>query len=448
MPTTFAPSYTPYVDDDDEDVGFSEGLSRDLQSQPDQQAPPPSAAVPDNSQPLTPVKAPVYTAPDRTNLDFENSQVQKYSVPTDRNNPAVKPTVKQRLIGGFGAGMMAFGHQPGALQAGEAVVNRNYNNAEQQRQGNLAAAQSGARAAQSQITDQNQDFERTLQSTNSQIQAGRYNAYGQDRIAQANQRNAQIAPESLQPDDPQNPFGSWHGKTVAGKDVTLSGPPDSWLKTPVGQQATRAKYIKENHLTGDDAKFYLATGKLAPRFAPRAPREPSAEEIRYADWKRAFQQQYGRAPNADEMARFGKVPEGPGPRNIPPATAARINDSKNKAMQSAQSDFQEATANAKTDADRQQAKANLRETLQTAQNNYEQDIIDAGGQPEHMEVGDDLQFRKSAGGQSAPSAPAQPQPAAAQNSGGLRTVQDSKGNKVQVKVVGGRWVNAKTGKPL
>lgn len=445
MPTTQT-GYTPYVDDD-EDESFAAGLTRDLQDQQQPQQPVPAVSVPTDVQRPVPVTVPTYTPPDRSNLQAWERQQQTDSVPISRTDPSVKPNWKDRLVAGLGTAMMTFGRVPGASEAGDAALWQRYNNAEQQRQGRLAADNAGVAAARGDIAAKDQDWERGLQSTNSQIQAGRYNAYEADRYARANRDNAQIAPESLQPDDPKNPMGSWTGKTVAGQPVKLSGPPDSWLKSPAGVAATRAKYIQDNHLTGDDAKFFQATGKLAPRFAPRQPREPSAEEIRYADWKHAFRQQYGRDPNADEMARFGKVPEGPGPKNIPPATAARINDAKNKAMKTAQDDYQAALQSAKTDKDRAAAKTDLQTALQAAQNDYEEDIQAAGGQPEHWTVGDDLQFRKEGGAASAP-APPQQQAQAGGQGDGIRVLKDSKGNRVRAKVVNNRWINADTGKPL
>lgn len=382
------PTLSPNIaaPEDEEDEGFSSGLTRDLQNTvTSTPAAPAATPAPPPVQPpiatTSPVTAPSYTPPDRGELqNWERSKVQD-SQALDRSNPAVKPKWWERLVGGLGAGMMAAGGQPGAVAAGESVTNRRYNQAEAQRQGRLTADQAGIDAENANLRGSDQDFERQNQSFNSQTLADQRNATAADRNAQEQQRLSAVAPSTLQPVDPANPMGPWKGMTVGGKPVNLDQPPDSWLKTPAGVNASRGALAKELNLKpgSDDYKFLMANGKLKEPGATTNIRVPSAESERYNDWKAAFKRDNKRDPTAAEVQQYSK-----GEAKPPRGTSGQFSDLDKQSAseyEKAEAAYKIASEGAPDDAGRAAALADLNAEKARIGATHSQRLRDLGGIP-------------------------------------------------------------------
>jgi hypothetical protein len=292
----------------------------------------------------------------------------------------VSPKWWERALGGLSAGAMAFGRVPGAVAAGQSVTGRGQIAAEKQRLGRLAADEVGIQAWNDGQKRAQQDFENQNTAFNDNERAISRRQLDSDRAAQERQRLQAVAPGTEQPDDPNNTLGRWHATTVGGSRVALQGPPDKWAKSPAGVAAQRDADVKRLGLTGDDAKFYRANGKLKEPTPQTNIRIPSAESEEWSAYVRSL----GHAPTTDDVINFKRnAPNTSGGRPIPPATAARISDTKNKAMQAAQKGL----------ADGVLDKTQARDALQAAQDQYEQAIEAAGGTVNHMTIGDDLTWK-------------------------------------------------------
>src|ERR1700744_6600428 len=96
----------------------------------------PRIAAPTGSSVPTPSyasKAPVYNAPDDDMLQTLTAKRTQDSAPIDPKS--VSPKWYERLGGALVAGAMAFGREPGALEAGTAITNQRANAAAANRQG-------------------------------------------------------------------------------------------------------------------------------------------------------------------------------------------------------------------------------------------------------------------------------------------------------------------------
>ncbi len=324
------PTITPYADDRDlDDDNFASGLANDVRNQisPDDLSTPtpaPAAVTPAVQQPALP-PPPAYTPPDRTDLNKWEQAYETDSKALDRNDPALKPKWWERGLGGIAAGLMAYGRNPNAIAEGETITDRRYNNAEQQRQGRLAQDTEGIKAAQSTITGTNQDWENQNRAYQSGVTARRFAQLDADRAAQEQQRLQAIAPGTETPDDAKNPLGTWHATTVGGKTVQMSGPPEKWLKTPAGTAAQREADVQRLNLTGDDAKYYRANGKLKEPGQQTHIHIPSAESQEYNDWRSTFKKENGREPNAQDIQAYRK-----GEPKEPVATPGQIEEMAGK----------------------------------------------------------------------------------------------------------------------
>lgn len=414
MPTAYL-SAPPEEDEDDQ--SFASGVRQDYLNaspanqggdDPSQSAAPMPAVAPASAAPVT---APTYTPPDRTNLQSWEQRQQTDSQVTNRNDPAVKPKWWERLVGGLGAGMMAAGGQPGAEQAGQAVVNRRYNAAEQQRQGRLAADKSGITAATGDINSKNLEFERDLQGFNAQGLADQRNARAAEYAAQEKGRLAAPAPETLQPVDPKNPMGAWTGKTVGGQAITLNQPPDSWLKTPAGKaaiikQTMRDAGIKEG---SEDWKYGLVNGKLKEPGAQTNIHMPNAE---VQEWG-AYVKSLGHPPTAQDVIDFKRnAPK------MPRGTSGQFSDlDKQTSAQYAKAHaaWQTAHDGAADEAGRAEANSDLNAEIARIGTEHSQRLRDLGGVPAE-DSGPDA----AAAPQAAPAAPAQAAPAAKVKAGTVK----------------------------
>jgi hypothetical protein len=236
--------------------------------------------------------APKYTAPDRSALQAAQAKQSTDATAIDRNAPGVKPTWKDRLLGGL-AGFMS---QDAA--GGASVTNRKYNQAVAQQKANLSADQTVVNTEQSKLEAEGQDFEHQLQANRGQVATANANSLTGERAAKAAKYDAAIDPKSIH----QNDDGEWEGTTYGGKTVPAS--PPAGFNKPLPQPKTYEELVSasENPQYSDDqrAGFRRAAktiqGTEVKKFQSTAPRQ-SDEEL----WIAAFKRDNGRAPNADEL---------------------------------------------------------------------------------------------------------------------------------------------------
>lgn len=360
MPTTsFLPS-TPGTEDDD-DLGFSAGLTNDLQQNTDAMpqspaapAPAPTpqtptnelgAALPTASAPAAPDpnQAPQYEPPDRTELRKWENTLQTDQQPLNRAD--YKPKWWERTLGGLSAGLMAFDKLPNAVEEGSAVTNRGYLAADADRQRRVGADQTGLTAAQQDLQQKQQDYEEALKGYNANELGEQRSQHAAEFAAQEKQRLAGVAPSTLQPDDPKNPMGSWHGQTIGGQPVKLNQPPDSWLKSPAGKQAIIIDTMTKAGVQpgSEDWKYGLVNGKLKEPAASTNIHIPSAELQKYEDRKAAAVRENGGKPlSASQLADLSKD----GPTGLPINQWQGLISKRDAAYAKALSDHQASLKNA------------------------------------------------------------------------------------------------------
>jgi hypothetical protein len=424
------------------------------QAQPQQPAVvlPPSPATPPNTldqyrayepqQPAAPVAPPSMTY----QYMAAGKKRDADAAPVDRSANA--PKWWERVLGGavgFGVG---FKDGPTAgIAAGSKITDSRYDNAVADQKAKLDADDAALQNMQKQqdmshkvYEDQHTQFDDNDRATSRQ----QNNA---DRAAQEQQRLQGIAPGTETPDDPKNPLGTWHATTVGGKPITLQGPPDRWAKTPAGIAAQRDADVTRLNLTGDDAKYYRANGKLKEPGQTTNIHIPSADSQEYGDWKATFTKENGHAPNADDINKFRRGQSGGGaPKRGTAGQFSTLDKQTSADYKKAEEAYNAATNNGDmSNADKAEALATLNAEKARIGAEHSQRLRDLGGIP-------------AEDAQSAPPSPVQQQPnvqqAAVQPPQNLqqqeqvRTVRDSKGNNVPAVVRGGKWVNQKTGQPL
>jgi hypothetical protein len=105
-------------------------------------------------------------------------------------------------------------------------------------------------------------------------------------------------------EDPNSPTG-WISQTFDGEWKPYT-PPQSYKNTKAEDRAQimrqREEDVKRLGLTGDEAKYYRANGKL--KEPGTNIHVPSAAAEAFHDWKAAFQRDNGRAPNAQEISDY------------------------------------------------------------------------------------------------------------------------------------------------
>lgn len=172
--------------------------------------------------------------------------------PISPDDPRYKPSWARRLLGSLAAGAMAYGHQPGALQAGEAAINAPYNRAE------------GAR--ESQLSAYNDEYQKSMGDFNNRLAMSREERERANEGSLATERNAKAAkyenaidPNSIE----QDQSGQWMGTTYGGKKVQTSQP--KWFKGNQSDDKTpdgRTKLADQQGLKGDTRTRYILTGKM------------------------------------------------------------------------------------------------------------------------------------------------------------------------------------------
>lgn len=105
-------------------------------------------------------------------------------------------------------------------------------------------------------------------------------------------------------EDPNSPTG-WTAQTLGGERKPFT-PAGSQKQTDAEKHAAimkqREQDVKELGLTGDDAKYYRANGKL--REPGTNIHVPSAEASEYQDWKAAYKRENGKDPDAKAIESY------------------------------------------------------------------------------------------------------------------------------------------------
>jgi hypothetical protein len=379
---------SPYADDEDE--GFSQGLTNDMQ-EVDPTAPPQIVSAGPTTPPVAaPITKPQgndddfiqpYMPPDRSRLAAAQGKLATDSAPTVRDS-TTNPKWWERVLGGLTAGAMAYGHVPSAVEAGGAVTSRRYDAAEADRQKRVQADQAAIGSEQSNLKNADTDYERQLQNANARIAQGRVNALNSDREAQEQQRRQAVAPATLQPDDPKNPMGSWHGQTIEGKPVALPQPPDSWLKTPAGKQAVIVDTMTKAGIKPgtEDWKYGLINGKLKEPSPVTNIHVPSAEMQTYNDLKAAAIAENGGKPLS--LAQLQELKRGTPPaKRGTPGQFSALDASTAADYAKAEADYRKTLAIAGTDEEKAAARADLEASKARIGAEHSQRLRDLGGVP-------------------------------------------------------------------
>ena len=345
---------------------------------PDGGGTPTRLAPPPVTQPAMPI-APTVDLAARQKL---TDQLGKDQVPTQ-----VAPKWWERALGGLTAGAMAFGKVPGAVEAGQGVTNRGQTAEEQQRQGRVAADQTAIDAWNDGQKQQQQVFQDQHTAFEDKDRADSRAALNADRASQESQRQQAVAPGSETPDDPKNPLGTWHATTVGGNPIALQGPPDKWTKTPAGIAAQRDADVARLKLTGDDAKFYRANGKLKEPGATTNVHVPSEGQQAYNDallsWK---QDNPGKRPSLSDLRSIRAAADGrpDAPSGPKRGTAGQFSDLDKQTQADyakAQATYRAVAAGAADNNDRQQAATDLAAENARIGAEHSQRLRDLGGIP-------------------------------------------------------------------
>lgn len=406
-----------------------------------------------------PIAPPVYTDPDRSKLqDWENRRVQDSAVST---GPAVSPKWWERALGGVASGAMAFGHVPGAVEGGQNITNRRFNQAENERAGRLDADQAGIQAEQGNINAQQNQWEQGLKQFNANVSARSRAQLDADRQAQEQARRQAIAPGSEAPDDPNNPLGAWHATTVGGQRIATQ-PSEKWLKSTDGVRATRHAELEDlkqggHKLSPEQETFYLANGKLHEPVANTNIHIPSAESQAYNDTLSAWKSDNpGKKPTMEDMRNIraaaggrevtGKGSgRGPGGRGTPQQFKT-LDSQTSLAYKKAEDKYKADLSIAETPEDRQVAKDSLEQEKQRIATTNSDQLRDLGGVP-----AEDGQPKPKT-----PAAPSAPAPKTAPAPVTNKQVFNIKGQQLKVgdpvNIPGGKGIfmgiNPQTKKPI
>lgn len=341
------------------------------------------AAVTPGQPPTQASQAPTYNPPDMSGLATAQGQLNK-----DMQPVTVKPKWWERLAGGLSAGAMAFDHMPDALEAGRSVTNRGQNASDAVQTKKIAADRSAIQAWQDGQKQQQQDFQNKNTAYRSQQEGARTDSLNSDRAAQESQRNQAVAPGSETPDDPKNPLGTWHATTVDGKPITLQGPPDKWAKSPAGVAAQRDADVERLKLTGDDAKFYRANGKLKEPGAVTNVHVPSEGQQAYNDALSAWRTDNpGKKPTLSDLRTIRSAADGKaevlgGPKRGTAGQFSTLDKETATQYAKAEAAYNSATDNGKMgDADKAEALATLNAEKARIGGEHSQRLRDLGGAP-------------------------------------------------------------------
>lgn len=269
--------------------------------------------------------------------ELQALQAQKVN---DLAPQTVAPKWWERLAGGLSAGAMAFGHVPGALEAGQSVTNRGQIAADNAQAGKVAQDDAAIQAWQDGQKQRQVDFQNQNE------------AY---RTKQEGVRNDQEAADSKT------------RQADSDRNFTRQSANDQFNQT----RDTAKDAWEESHQTTT---------------ANETARHNKAEE--------SISSQNTAISRARlERDTLGGGKGDPSAKPLPAGTAARISDSKNKDMQDAQRAYNEAIKSAKNPQDAADLKQTYIKSMQDAQNKFEQAIEATGRSTNHMSIGDDLKWK-------------------------------------------------------
>lgn len=394
--------------------------------------------------------APKYNAPDRTALQGAQAKLATDSQPLDAK--AIAPKWWERLAGGAAAAGMAFGHVPGAVEAGSAVTTRRADQAHARQDAQVGADKTAIGAEQGKIDAAGTDFENSMKSFKGNVEAQNSDARVTAAEGKATAALNKIDVNSINKDDD----GNWTASTLGAPQVRVPIAPPKWATPkPKGEPTKYEEFVAASNdpsRTPEERDAYAKTAsrlegkerRLAGAAAPRA----SAEEIRYNRWEKAFQQDNGRKPNAKEIEDFGtgRGRSGGGSKMLTPGQRSQIEKDKDGTIAKAKAEYDAV-------GDDPGAKEEYLDKWQAAQDEYENRLRDAGDDPGHFDVRKNVDTKgqtKSGTGNQQPQPKQPPQQQAGQS------VQTKSGKQVKVgdtvmvnnqphKVVG---INPKTNKPI
>lgn len=367
-----------------------------------------SAGPDDESSYLSPIKAP--SLPNFRPYVDESVNAQKLAEAKHGFDPnAYKPSVARRIAAGFAgfAGGAGSRNPAEGLSVGREITSaplRHAQAAEAQRESGIQQDMANDRQQNQQIRDANQqDADRYNMEEHdmlNQSRAQQANARATDYAAQAAARRNAPDSNGWQPDDPNNPLGSYHATSVSGQPLKSATAPASVQKSPAYLIAQRRQQGTAQGLTGEDLKSYSLTGKIPTKPNHTSVHIPSAAAQQYNDEKAAFKRENGRDMNAAEIAAWGHQQKGAMSRSL----GDKIESQKNQQIESARQIYNKST----------RGQADLDDYLdawQAAQDNYEQRIGDAtGADIPHVVIKDNVDDKGNWHG----NAPAQPKAAPAQ----------------------------------
>lgn len=329
------------------------------------------------------------------------------------------------LTGGI-PGAVVGALEPQDIRGGEAygAPNATYEHAEQQRVGELNANDAAQKSA----------LDNWKQAVEAQkARAGLYKDAGDMGKEEATQANI-LADLPNKTTQAQADKERADNETPDAKGRAAAAMEQSKINTrrndPIAQSLPKG-YIRNR---------YILTGEMQPAH------EATAEERNVAALESAWRTANpGKKMAETDLAQIYREAAGakesgaPGSKPIPAGTAARISDTKNKAMEQATTNLRAGYTKTGT-----YTKKDWLQDMQAAQDQYEQAIEAAGGTVNHMTIGEDGNWKPSEG------APASASAAEAANAPATASATPPAGADGQAMGEDGKlhWVNSQTRKVL
>ena len=192
-------------------------------------------AIPASTAALNKVVLPTYD-PDK--VAQLRAAARTDSTPINPNQDQYRPTKKMMVLRGLGA--LFSGGIPGALNPRVYTApNRQYQLDAGQQQARLKNDNTDLATYQKGFEDQNQAAERGIGLGTALGTAELNTAKANENAAKGDRYDNSIDPNSMAPDDPTNPGGTWHGKTYGGKDSTGLAPPKAYASAVTGPCLSR-----------------------------------------------------------------------------------------------------------------------------------------------------------------------------------------------------------------
>jgi hypothetical protein len=265
-------------------------------AQPDASAQPAGQTA---SSVLSQVQVPTY---DPNKVAALQAQAAADRTPINPNQDQYKPSKTQRVLRGISA---YFSGGIPAVLSPETYdsPNRQYRIDDAQRQARLANDTAGLDAYQKGFEDQNTAAERQIGLGTAVGTAALNDAkatYNRDR---AEKYSNAVDPNSMAPDDPEHPEGTWSGLSYGGDKLTgLTAPKGmSGATVTKAQMNTRSAMADSVGLKGPERQYYILTGKMRDPQQPGVKVSiPSADSQEWSDYKGSL----GRAVTPDDVLSF------------------------------------------------------------------------------------------------------------------------------------------------